>query len=1155
MDYSSVAPPARSELGGQDLHAIGMIELLEHDPRPTFVLNGTILNQNCNIATSLAYWNLSLASINEGDLLVGIKDDSAIITAEKHSQIRSEFRAWIATDVETTKSCVFLGYTWTKLVLASHWIVVFGAPTNTSPHEGDAQLEHATLTRTLSGSSIATFDWTDELPPARMSSHVAWARSIDWSQTPLGPTSNWPHQLRSISNIIMQDSRPAVVFYGPELTMIYNEAYTDCLGNLHPCMGSSAQTALATVWSDFLAPIIAQNRDGEVVEQTDTLVNISRNGFLEETYFNVKFMPMLDSSGATVGHYVSASESSRGVVSERQSQTLLHLSEELSHARDIDSYWNTATEVFSRNDKDVLFLLLYSVEYDPSESITSATPMSREHRQCKLRGSVGLPEDKLAGPAYLDLSKDQGFTPYLRQATTAQQPITVSFDGDLAIASLFQDIPWRGFGDACRAAVVSTLNPISSKDNVLGFMVVGLNPRRPYDDDYRQFLFTAGRLLSTPLASILVHDEDIRRREIAVANAETMRIELKRQLLNTQIEVERSMFKFQRFAEGADIGIFILSLDGIYSYRNEAWYSILGAGDRSIQLEPAWEALIDEEHIAFGQEKFQALIDTKEHQSFELRLKRTSMQCIGDSEPQEQQMWVLCSIFPDMKSDGEVEAMIGCFTDISQQKWGEQIQAAHALNAQESKRQLETFIDTTSHEMRNPLSAIVQCADSIISTHKAFEGSPDSQHTIQSILDAAIDSAETIVQCSKHMKTIVDDVLTMSKIDSGLFTMTPVDVQLESIARNAVKMFEGEAQAAGIELNLRLQDSCKECNIKEVSLDPNRVLQILINLLTNAIKFTHLEQTRQITISLGISLEEPVEYAQDHVKFVRTSEALATPSLQADWDKGGIVYIIFAVQDTGRGLSGTERDLLFARFSQASARTHIDYGGSGLGLFISRRLTEMHGGAIGFASEAGVGSTFAFYVKSRNTTSSLKSESESTTTHLSIREQAPWLSSKPCEDTNQSPVQPIKNPIPTTNLHVLVVEDNLVNQRVLTKQLRKLGIEVSVANHGGEALNHLHTTTWCISDAPTAKKLSLVLMDWEMPIMDGLTCVRRIRDLEQQGVIRGHVPVIAVTANVRSEQVKTAMKAGMDNVISKPFRIPELLARMEETLGARVLVE
>jgi signal transduction histidine kinase len=186
---------------------------------------------------------------------------------------------------------------------------------------------------------------------------------------------------------------------------------------------------------------------------------------------------------------------------------------------------------------------------------------------------------------------------------------------------------------------------------------------------------------------------------------------------------------------------------------------------------------------------------------------------------------VICSIFPELNDEGDVIEIIGSCVNISQQKWGEKLQATQASRARESKRSLENFIDTTSHEMRNPLSAIVQCADSIISIHKAFEKSTDYQNAYQTILETTIDAAETIVQCSKHMKTIVDDVLTMSKLDSGLFAMTPIDVQVDSVARDAVKMFEGEAKAAGVDLKFHLEESC---TFKNVSLDPTRVLQILI---------------------------------------------------------------------------------------------------------------------------------------------------------------------------------------------------------------------------------------------------------------------------------------------------------------------------------------
>jgi CheY-like chemotaxis protein len=142
----------------------------------------------------------------------------------------------------------------------------------------------------------------------------------------------------------------------------------------------------------------------------------------------------------------------------------------------------------------------------------------------------------------------------------------------------------------------------------------------------------------------------------------------------------------------------------------------------------------------------------------------------------------------------------------------------------------------------------------------------------------------------------------------------------------------------------------------------------------------------------------------------------------------------------------------------------------------------MHGGAIGFASKAGVGSTFAFYVKSRRSRNILarkQSESSTATVDISIRAQASALSNRSRDEKDQPPVTALH---PLTEMNVLIVEDNLVNQRVLAKQLRNIGMSVTVANHGGEALDHLQTTTYCMPDSTNAKPLSLVLMDWEMPV-------------------------------------------------------------------------
>jgi CheY-like chemotaxis protein len=215
----------------------------------------------------------------------------------------------------------------------------------------------------------------------------------------------------------------------------------------------------------------------------------------------------------------------------------------------------------------------------------------------------------------------------------------------------------------------------------------------------------------------------------------------------------------------------------------------------------------------------------------------------------------------------------------------------------------------------------------------------------------------------------------------------------------------------------------------------------------------------------------------------------------------------------------------------------------------------MHGGAIGFSSKSSVGSIFSFYVKGRISSHGSRPKARSNSSvNPELHAQTAFLSDRPKDNgpederaqagNNELAIRSGSDDKDPSPLHVLVVEDNLVNQRVLAKQLRYLGMEVAVANHGAEALEYLRTTKFCTTGGKPGKDLSLILMDWEMPVMDGLTCVRRIRQLQKEGVVQGHVPVIAVTANVRTEQVKVATDAGMDDVVSKPFRIPELSERI-----------
>jgi signal transduction histidine kinase/DNA-binding NarL/FixJ family response regulator len=512
--------------------------------------------------------------------------------------------------------------------------------------------------------------------------------------------------------------------------------------------------------------------------------------------------------------------------------------------------------------------------------------------------------------------------------------------------------------------------------------------------------------------------------------------------------------------------------------------------------------------------------------------------------------WIIAAAYPEKAEDGTVIGILGCLTDISRQKWAEDFQTRKMLEAVELKRQQENFIDITSHEMRNPLSAIIQCADMISTSLAEFNVGSKDLTIPREVVDSDVDAAQTIILCAQHQKRIIDDILTLSKLDSDLLLITPVEVRPISVIESALKIFDGELQKADVDLRFRVESSYTELAVDWVKLDPSRMLQVFINLLTNAIKFTQSEPQRQIVISIDASLDNPA--VRNSVKYLPRALARKDLSSGSDWGSGQEVFLYVEVQDSGRGLTDQERMALFQRFSQASPRTHVQYGGSGLGLFISRELTELQGGQIGVASTAGVGSTFAFYIKARRC-SPPENSTPGATHPIDMGTQAKIMSSAALarvkDDSNSPRILEQQASLPALQpKHVLIVEDNIVNQKVLSKQLHNAGCIVSVANHGLEALTFLSTSRFWKGLETNGVELSLVLMDLEMPIMDGLTCVKRIRQLQKEGMIVGHIPVIAVTANARSEQIATAKDSGMDSVVTKPFRIPELMPEMDRQI-------
>lgn len=471
----------------------------------------------------------------------------------------------------------------------------------------------------------------------------------------------------------------------------------------------------------------------------------------------------------------------------------------------------------------------------------------------------------------------------------------------------------------------------------------------------------------------------------------------------------------------------------------------------------------------------------------------------------------------------------------------------------------------TSHEIRNPLSAVLHCADEISSSIsdcmllEQVEPVSSCRERRMVILHNALDAAQTIEHCVQHQKRIVDDVLTMSKLNSDLVTISPIVVQPAKVIQDALRLFRSEIKAADICLTFEEDSSLQELNIDWLLFDPSRILQVFVNLTTNAIKFTREREKRLINVRLAASLRRPSECNDGIDYFPPQANPLALPRPSST--DAETVYMSLAVQDTGCGLSTIDTTRLFSRFSQGSPKTYIQYGGSGLGLFISRQLVEIQGGGIGMTSTSGVGSTFAFFVKTERAAPPdgnpplaklpmdihlehmLKSRRRSVRSTRDVLLEPP--SSRASASLPPDTTDSGKSDNATSeNLNVLIVEDNLVNQKVIRRQLINRGYTVTVANQGREALEKLaETSSWNSTDqSKQGRRFDVILMDLEMPIMDGMECVSRIRALEAQGLLRHYIPVIAVTANVRSEQLSAAKKAGMvSNLLLALTQAPLLL--------------
>ncbi|ORY55447.1 uncharacterized protein BCR38DRAFT_461966 [Pseudomassariella vexata] len=1226
---------AQSSSGLQLLQGVGVLELLERDDRPTFIVDGAnSVNTTPGSPFAIIYINPRLqASDSIRHLISGGLEDTADVDA--HNEFDA-FKAWVRNARSQADGLdVFLpsfhygGMDWTCSVLRNRFRFISAnrsaasiARTSPEPQlERDVSVESRAHGNTpnnqpytpsdivipdsrdyfglvgaqvdveepgphsLIGSDVGdpmtfghnsdlisdsaslpllqpSYDWTRIPLTEDLPDHIRFARTRDWASTTLGPIEHWSADLRAMANMVMASPHPAAMYWGPEYITIYNEAYVPMAGQKHPqLMGQSYKDAWGEIWSSIAPVFDSAWQSGQATMKNDDRLIVNRYGFDEETFFSWSIVPLVGDDGSVVGLYNPAWEHTQRRVGERRMLTLCEIGEKTSLARDVKSFWSQVQKGLEYNEEDVPFALVFSVLSDDSESsdMSSMHSGSITHLpQLVLEGSIGVPSGHHCLTTPVDLkSNDQGFAQHMRNSMAQHGvPIILSkADGTLA-EDIMDGFEFRGQG-GCHSAAIFPVQPTTGGESVVGFIIMGLNPRRPFDSDYQLFINLLSRQLATSMASVVLFEEEIRRGQRAARLAALDRQELTKQLHIRTQEVEESELKFTRMAEFAPVGMFIANHMGLINYCNDMWWEISQHRPRSEYNVNSWMDSVNDEDRPALEQVWHRLLNQKVAITHEFRFKS-----FRENDGEMIANWVMMSVYPEKDDEGGIKGIFGCITSIAQVKLAEHIQKLRREEAVELKRQQERYIDVTSHEIRNPLSAILQCADEIAGTSAKYRSREDYNSEAANLrlaLDSCLEAANTITLCANHQKRIVDDVLTLSKLDSQLLLVTPIDVQPLAVVQRVLKMFEGELNANGIQLKFQVKNRYIDMGIDWVKLDPSRLMQVLINLLTNAIKFTHSRPQRSIVVTIDASRDISERTDSEIIFFPSDRPDREDLTDGEEWGHLDKINLHFSVQDSGRGLDPEERKLLFQRFSQATPRTHVQYGGSGLGLFISRILTELQGGQIGVSknSQKGIGSTFSFYIASR------KSQGP-TDTHAMAA--APQLTRAPGSSTtieslkpatsyrsNASDAKPIRvqpaAPPGRRVFNVLIVEDNVVNQRVLNKQLINSGFNTQVLNHGGEALEVLRRSRHWLGQEATSERIQVILMDLEMPTMDGMTCARKIREFEAAGTITTHLPILAVTAYARPEQIEDAKAAGVDDVISKPFRIPDLILKMEEVVA------
>ncbi len=536
--------------------------------------------------------------------------------------------------------------------------------------------------------------------------------------------------------------------------------------------------------------------------------------------------------------------------------------------------------------------------------------------------------------------------------------------------------------------------------------------------------------------------------------------------------LQQSHDRYRFLADAIPQMVFTATPDGLTDYHNRGWLAYTGQTPQAARNR-GWQAAVHPaDHAIFS---LAWAVSVAAGQAFEAesRIRRADGQY----------RWHLTRATPMLDGQGRIGQWVGACTDIEEHKQAEaelERRVAErtaeanqqALRAQQASRAKSEFLAMMSHEIRTPMNVIVGLADLLWDS-----GVPTAQREYVRMLRKA----------SEALLTVINDVLDLSAVEAGKLQIQRVQFDLPAAIESVLSVMRSRADARGLRLVFELAE---DVPIHLIG-DPDRLRQILLNLIGNAIKFS---ETGSVTLSI----------------------------------RPGDGTLTFSVSDTGIGIPIENQALIFESFTQADSSITRKYGGTGLGLAISRQLVELMSGRIWVESEVGRGSTFSF------------------TLPFEFPAQCPGG----CDPTavtrpGQNPEAPAGEPDGWAP-RILLVDDSSDNVFVMREFLKGSIYSIDVADNGADALRKVQAGAY-----------DLVLMDVQMPVLDGHTATRIIRLWEAESQ-KPPMPILALTAHALSSEREKSMQAGCTAHLTKPIQRDRLLAALatyvRDPLSRRIVV-